>query len=60
MEDLYLVRPSYEHEEQYNTMMDEWEACGGRLNPGALRRYSNVQQRKVTYTEWLKWKNKTR
>lgn len=55
MEKLFLVRPGYEHEAQYETMMDEWEEQGGRLNPGALRRFSNSQQRKVTYTEWLKW-----
>lgn len=36
-------------------MMDEWEAFGGRLNPGALRRYSNVRQENVTYEEWLEW-----
>lgn len=55
MENLFLVRPRYEHKAQYEEMMDEWEEQGGRLNPGALRRFSNSQQRKVTYTEWLKW-----
>jgi len=50
-----LVQPSIEHEKQYENMMDEWEAYGGRLNPGALRRYSFSQKRKVYYKEWLKW-----
>lgn len=52
---LSLVQPSFEHEKQYEDMMDEWEAYGGRLNPGALRRYSFSQKRKVSYKEWLKW-----
>ncbi|MDD4496184.1 MAG: GNAT family N-acetyltransferase [Eubacteriales bacterium] len=55
MANLFLVRPGYEHETQYEAMMSEWEEHGGRLNPGALRRFSNSQQRKVTYIEWLKW-----
>ncbi|MDD4296899.1 MAG: GNAT family N-acetyltransferase [Ruminiclostridium sp.] len=50
-----LVQPSIEHEKQYEDMMDEWEAYEGRLNPGALRRYSFSQKRKVSYKEWLKW-----
>ena len=56
---LALVQPSIEHENQYQNMMDEWEARqaqhGGWFNPGALRRYSNSQKRTVTYDEWLKW-----
>lgn len=55
MEELKLVRPSMEHRQQYEEMMDEWERFGGRLNPGALRRYSNAQRRNVTYEEWLQW-----
>ena len=55
MEELKLVRPSEEHKLQYEAMMDEWEAFGGRLNPGALRRFSNKQQKNVSYEEWLKW-----
>ena len=35
--------------------MDEWKAYGGRLNPGALRRYSRTRKRNVSYEEWLKW-----
>ena len=35
--------------------MDEWERFGGRLNPGALRRYSRAQGRTVSYEEWLAW-----
>lgn len=50
-----LVQPSIGHEKQYEDMMDEWEEYGGRLNPGALRRYSFSQKRKVAYKEWLKW-----
>ena len=34
--------------------MEEWETFGGRLNPGALRRYSKKQQRNVSYEEWRK------
>lgn len=52
MKYLELVRPSIEHESKYEAMMDEWEAYGGRINPGALKRYSNLQQRKVTYAEY--------
>lgn len=52
---LNLVQPSIEYEKQYEEMMDEWEAYGGRLNPGALSRYSFSQKRKVSYKEWLKW-----
>ena len=55
MEELRLVRPSEEHKTQYEAMMDEWEAFGGRLNPGALRRYSNKRQKNVSYEEWLAW-----
>lgn len=55
MEKLFLVRPAAEHEKQYEEMMDEWGKHGGRLNPGALRRLSNSQQKNVTYAEWLKW-----
>lgn len=36
-------------------MMEEWEEFGGRLNPGALSRWSNSQQKQVTYQEWLEW-----
>ena len=55
MENFKLVRPSMEHKRQYEEMMDEWESFGGRLNPGALRRYSHAQQKNVTYEEWLEW-----
>lgn len=55
MEKFFLVRPAAKHEKQYEAMMDEWEKYGGRLNPGALRRFSNLQQKNVTYAEWLKW-----
>ncbi len=55
MEEFLLLRPEVIHETQYEDMMVEWEEYGGRLNPGALRRFSNSQQRKVTYAEWLKW-----
>lgn len=55
MEELRLVRPSLEHKKQYEEMMDEWEAFGGRLNPGALRRYSCMEQKNVSYEKWLAW-----
>lgn len=55
MQKLELVRPLLEHKLLYEAMMDEWEAFGGRINPGALRRYSRVQQKNVTYEEWLEW-----
>lgn len=50
-----LVRPEAIHQAQYEAMMDEWEAFGGRLNPGALRRFSHKWQRKVSYAQWLAW-----
>lgn len=40
-----LVRPMPEHKLLYEAMMDEWEAFGGRINPGALRRYSKTRQK---------------
>lgn len=55
MEELRLVRPSLDHKKLYEAMMDEWEMFGGRLNPGALRRYSRVEQKNVTYEKWLEW-----
>ena len=55
MEELRLVRPSEEHKLQYEAMMDEWETIGGRLNPGALRRYSYKRQKNVSFEEWLAW-----
>ena len=55
MGELFLIQPAYEHEAQYEAMMDEWEEYGGRLHPGALSRFSHSQQQKVTYKEWLKW-----
>lgn len=55
MDILRLIRPSLEHKQQYEAMMDEWEEYGGRLNPGALRRYSHTRQKKVEYEEWLEW-----
>ena len=55
MEELRLVRPSEEHKLQYEAMMDEWETFGGRLNPGALRRYSYKRQKNVSFEEWLAW-----
>ena len=63
--DLYVfAQPSGDHEKQYQEMMDEWETHqakhGGRLNPGALCRYSNSQKRTVSYLEWLKWINDDR
>ncbi len=53
--EIFLVRPGKEHKKQYEAMMDEWETEEGRLNPGALRRFSNSKQEIVTYEEWLKW-----
>ena len=55
MDELYLIQPSIEHRSQYEAMMDEWELFGGRLNPGALSRYSHRWKRNVDYDEWLKW-----
>ena len=50
---LRLVHPAPEHRGEYEAMMDEWEAFGGRLNPGALRRYSKKLKRNVSYDQWL-------
>ena len=55
MEELILVKPSLKHQAEYEKMMDEWEAYGGRLNPGALMRYSEKQAKNVPYDVWLKW-----
>ncbi len=54
-QEVQLVRPLPEHKYLYEAMMDEWEAFGGRINPGAIRRYSKIQQKNVTYEEWLDW-----
>jgi predicted acetyltransferase len=43
------------YEKEYEEMMEECEKYGGRLHPGALRNYSNIQKKKVTFEEWLKW-----
>lgn len=59
-ENLRLERPSLKHKEQYEAMMDEWETYGGRLNPGALRRYSRIEQKNVTYEKWLSWMEEDR
>ncbi|MCH5287177.1 MAG: GNAT family N-acetyltransferase [Christensenellaceae bacterium] len=53
--DAILVRPLPGHQALYEAMMDEWEAHGGRLNPGALRRWSYRLGRAVSYAEWLGW-----
>ena len=50
-----MVRPLAAHKLLYEAMMDEWEAFGGRINPGAIRRYSSAQGKNVTYEEWLEW-----
>ena len=55
MQELKLVRPLPEHRLMCEAMMDEWEAFGGRMNPGAIRRFSNLRHQNVTYEEWLKW-----
>ena len=36
-------------------MMDEWEAFGGRINPGAIRRYRSGQREPISYERWLAW-----
>ena len=51
--ELKLVRPAMEHKAEYEKMMDEWEAFGGRLNPGALRRYDKQLRQTVSYEQWL-------
>ena len=60
MHELKLVRPSLEHKPLYEAMMDEWEAFGGRINPRALRRYSEAQQKSVAYEKWLEWMKEDR
>lgn len=50
-----LVHPSVSHKEQFEEMMDEWEAFGGRINPGAIRRYNRLQRGPVAYEKWLSW-----
>ena len=53
-----LVHPSMLHKRQYEEMMDEWEAFGGRINPGAIRRYASGQKEPVSYGQWLSWVEK--
>lgn len=53
-----LVCPSMLHKRQYEEMMDEWEAFGGRINPGAIRRYVPGQREPVSYEQWLSWVEK--
>jgi len=48
-----LVRPSIIHKHRYEEMMDEWEAYGGRINPGAIRRNHHLQENPVSYETWL-------
>lgn len=55
MGSLFLVKPELRHQQQYEEMMTEWEAIGGRLNPGALSRYSARRDANVSYSEWLNW-----
>ena len=60
MEQLRLAIPSPEHKARYEEMMDEWEGFGGRINPGALRRYSKPLGRNVGYEHWLGWMEEDR
>lgn len=60
MENLRLVQPTMEHKDRYEEMMDEWEYFGGRINPGAMRRYSKKLGRKVSYEHWLGWMEEDR
>jgi predicted acetyltransferase len=52
---LHLEMPKIKHKEEYEKMMNEWEGYGGRINPGALRRYSNKDGKNVIYEKWLSW-----
>lgn len=47
-EELYLVTPSIEHENEYREMILEWENEKERIYPGAIR------PKGLSYTEWLK------
>lgn len=49
-----LVAPTPVHQTLYEEMMDEWEAFGGRLQPGALRRSG------ASYAQWLRWMEQDR
>lgn len=55
MEQLRLVEPTIEYKARYEEMMDEWECFGGRINPGALRRYSKPFGKNVEFEHWLDW-----
>lgn len=57
---LKLEIPSMAHKERYEDMMDEWEAYGGRLNPGALRRRSAANPAPAPYETWLHWSEEDR
>ncbi len=60
MEQLRLVQPAAKHKSRYEEMMDEWENFGGRINPGAIRRYSKKLGRNVSYEYWLGWMEEDR
>ena len=49
MMNIRLVRPNMTLKTQYEEMMDEWLAYGGRLNPGAL------QNNGSSFETWLQW-----
>ena len=49
MANIQLILPDITFKTQYQEMMEEWLAYGGRLNPGALR--CNGQ----SYETWLQW-----
>ena len=47
--EIRLVRPDITFKFQYEEMIGEWLAYGGRLNPGALQNNGN------SYETWLQW-----
>lgn len=50
---LYLEKPALKHQASYEDMMAEWEAFGGALHPGVLRRLDPVTGEPRPYEAWL-------
>lgn len=53
MQNLRFEAPSPAHQARYERMMDEWEAFGGKIFPGGLRRIGQAPGERLSYAEWL-------
>lgn len=48
MESCYLIRPDWQDADSVMQMVQEWRACGGRMNPRLLRSLQG------DYADWMK------